>query len=392
MLTQVVRNSLKHIAPLHTGVRALRRLKASQRIAVSVIQGRERTSGEPLSLLFTGNNEHRNYIVDLVFGGSETDSNVTRVWKRNLPRHACAADGGYQLAIMHSDTLPAGAIYSCDAFRIPCWVGGEKNLETAADFARRSEHIKSDVRRIRKHQLGYRVTCERQAFDRFYHEMYLPYIRHVFGGHAFLMSYEAMQAAIPRCELFLITHEGHDIAGGILVYDDTDCVRGWSLGVKDGDSQWVRIGALAAFEHLQTGYLQEKGYKRLHRGGSRPFLDDGALSFKKNRGMHITDSTRQSFTLLPLRDSVGIRAFLQNNPFIYDDMGVLKGAIFLPGQPAPDEDLSRLFRERYIAGLDSLTLFCLADSQDRDLPGIRACGRLDDSGTLHVSSTTGKQL
>jgi hypothetical protein len=211
--------------------------------------------------------------------------------------------------------------------------------------------------------------------------MYLPYIEQVYGDRAFLMSYQEMQAAIARCELFLVTQDGEDIAGGILVYDGTDLVHGWSLGVKDGDHRWVRQGALAAFEHLQTGYLLEKGFARLHRGGSRPFLKDGALCFKKNRGMTITDRTTQSFIVLPRHDCDGVHAFLQENPFIYEDGGRLKGAIFESGTTLSADDAARLFHELYVPGLDGLTLFRLRESDAGDL-AVCTTGRIDSSGTL----------
>jgi hypothetical protein len=201
------------------------------------------------------------------------------------------------------------------------------------------------------------------------------------------MTYEDMQAAIPNCELFLVTQDGQDIAGGILVYDGSDKVRAWSLGVKDGDDCWVRAGALVAFEHLQTEYLLEKGFSRVHRGASRPFLNDGALSFKKKRGMEITDNTRQRFIIMPLHDRPGVRALLQQNPFIYEDEGKLKGAIFVSGEIAP-EDAVRLHHDWYIPGLDGLTLFYLGESHGQDL-SISTSGWIDDTGVLNKHYSKG---
>jgi len=373
---------LKRIKPLRAAVRAIKSPISRRREQVWLLEGLERDSEQPLSMLFAGGRDNRNYMAHLLFGESWHEKHGTRVWKHRLFQHARNPRGGHDLAVLHLQEGKAPATdVAAGVFQLPCWVGGEKDLLTAADFARRSKHIQSDVRRIRKNRLGYRVTREPAEFDRFYKTMYLPHIQRLFGDRAFIMQYEEMRAAIPDCELFLITQDDQDIAGGILVYDGSDRVRGWSLGVLDGDDRWVRAGALAAFEHLQTGYLLDKGFTRLHRGGSRPFLNDGALCFKKNRGMVLTDQSPQRFILVPLSDRAGVRSFLEHNPFIYAERDALKGAVFVD-QPPDSEAAARLHHDWHLAGLDGLTLFCLNAGQQGALR-IQACGRIDSAGVLN---------
>ena len=382
MMSGAIRNSLKHIKPLRTAVRGLKRRIERHRENAWLIEGKERMSGQLVSIMFVGDLISRNYIARTFFDESWIEKERVRVWKSRRLQRALDANGTHDLAVVQLDSPQSVADASVDIFQVPCWVGGEKDLHASSELARRSKHIKSDIRRIRNNRLGYRVTSEPGEFDRFYHSMYLPHIQRVFGDKAYLRTYEEIQAAIPNCELFLITQDGQDIAGGILVYDGSDKVRGWVLGVKDGDDCWVRAGALAAFEHLQTEYLLEKGFSRLHRGSSRPFLNDGALCFKKQRGMEITDHTQQRFIIMPLRDRPGVRALLQQNPFIYEEEGKLKGAIFVP-EETTSEDAAGLHRDWYIPGLDGLTLFCLGEEHGRDL-SIRTCGSIDGSGVLNA--------
>lgn len=379
----VVRSFFKRIKPLRAGMQALRHFTTRHFESVWILKGKEHSSGQPLSLLFAGQAASRNYITELVFGETQVETEIIQVWKHRLLQYVHTTNKKYDLAIVQSDTPYVAMDDGMAMFQIPCWVGGERDLRAAPEFAQRSKHIKSDIRRIRKNRLDYRVTSDPAEFDRFYHTMYLPYIQRIYSGSAFLMSYQEMQTAIPHCELFLITQDGEDIAGGILVYDDSERVRGWSLGVKDGDNQWIRQGALAAFEHLQVGYLLEKGFSRLHRGGSRPFLNDGALCFKKNRGMEIMDHTSQHFIMLPVHDCAGVRAFLRENPFIYEDGGTLKGAVFVSGESLSEEDAARVFHNWYVRGLDSLNLFSFGE--DHGL-SIRTFGWIDRSGKLNAIS------
>jgi hypothetical protein len=96
--------------------------------------------------------------------------------------------------------------------------------------------------------------------------------------------------------------------------------------------------------------------------------------------MEITGHTRRGFIILPLRDTPGVRALLQHNPFIYEEAGKLKGAIFVQGEVV-GEEAARLYHDWYVPGLDGLTLFCLDEGHDRELT-VRACGWIDGSGVL----------
>jgi len=80
--------------------------------------------------------------------------------------------------------------------------------------------------------------------------MYLPYIKKIYGKFAFIMAYEELKAALPQCQLFLITQDGEDIAGGIHIYDGPKQVRAWSIGVTGGDRDLVMTGVHSPLEHF----------------------------------------------------------------------------------------------------------------------------------------------
>jgi hypothetical protein len=380
-----IRGGLKRIKPLRAVVRTLRERIEHRSERAWILEGKELSSQQPLSVLFAGKADSKSYIAQLVFGESWIEKEQSRIWKGKLLQRARAGNGRYDLAIVQSDLPQPATDVAAAIFQVPCWVGGGKNLAAAREFARHSKQIKIDIKRIKKNRLDYRVTSEPEEFERFYHSMYLPHVRRVFQDGACLTLYEEIQAAMPSSELFLVTRDGQDIAGGILTYDGNGQVHVSSVGVKDGDVRWVKAGALAGYDYLRVVYLLEKGIRRLHLGASRPFLNNGALCFKKKRGMDITDCTRQSFIILPQRGSAGMTGFLRHNPFIYQDEGKLKGAIFVSEDTLSDIDAARLFHDWYVPGLDSLTLFFNDEGPARDL-SFRMCGWIDSSGVLNAGS------
>ena len=81
-----------------------------------------------------------------------------------------------------------------------------------------------------------------------------------------------------------------------------------------------------------------------------------------------------------------VRGFLQNNPFIYLEEEVLKGAIFIPGDKTLlTKDIEQLYHDLYLPGLECLELFDLK-TEHRDNHKLRSFGYIDKSGVLLTSS------
>ncbi len=379
MHSYIKRNNL-----LSVGLRKVRRSISRQFVKVSIIDGRERHTQQPISVLFSGSKLNKSYFEKLIFGESCTESKYIKVWKNKSMQYISDANRHHDLAIIMSDEIPGIKFHETDIFMLPNWVGGEWNLLNQAKTRRHREKLNDDKRRVRKQNYKYRVTRKPEEFERFYNTMHKPYIKRVFNDHAFLMTSEEMNETLAKCELFYVTKNDQDIAGGILVYDENKRVRGWSLGVKDGETQWVKDGAIVALLHLQKKYLLEKGYSNFHLGAVRPFLKDGALTFKKNRGLSIVDHTANGFLLIPLRDCVGVRGFLQNNPFIYLEKSSLKGAVFISeDNKITTKELEQIYHNLYLPGLECLDLYKLA-TEHSNKQVIRGCGYIDKLGELHT--------
>jgi hypothetical protein len=387
-IKQSIRNFLKRSKLLRKLVQSTRTIKSRYFKKIIVIEGKELKSQQLLTVLFSGDKNNMYYVIDTLFGDTEIQIHELEIWSKRVWRYAQRSNAKHDLAIIQADTIPHEIKSTNKAFILPSWVGGVKDLNKGIQLAGQDSQIKSDIRRIRKNRLGYRVTNNEKDFERFYHEMYLPYIKKIYGNFAFLMTHDEMKATFPQSKLFLITQDGEDIAGGIHVYDGTKQVRAWSIGVKGGDREWVKMGALSALEYFETVYLLENGYLRLHRGASRPFLNDGVLRFKLKRGMTITNHTERSLVLFPLNNTPGVCEFLQNNPFLYVDGEKLHGAIFISSDTPCNQDIANsLYKKCFASDAVNLNIFSVIG--DGDSGGfIRPRGRIDTLasgvGAVHI--------
>jgi len=346
----------------HLAERA-RNLSRKHRITVSVIEGMVRGTQDRMRILLLGGGTNGAYLSHLIFGDDYSEINRDTVWRWQMRGFISHQQADLLIAIKPGDAI-ARYLHGRDVFEIPIWVRGEVDFESAAECQKKSRNIKTDLRRIRKNDLGYTVTRDPRLFDMFYHDMHVPHIKRVLKESAFLLQYEEIKKNMNQAELLLITKDDKYIAGGIILYEK-DGARAWTLGVKDGDPEYVKMGALSALFYYRIEYLRDKGFNRVHVGSSRGFLKNGALQYKKKWGMRLICERRGNFVIEVLKPSKAARVFLENNPFIQLRNNELYGMYFLEADKQYSEDqLREIYKSSYIPGMKRLNLCHTSGARD----------------------------
>ena len=265
-----------------------------------------------------------------------------------------------------------------DVFVLPSWLAGE--LDVAHSLACRSgnDSVKTDLRNIRKQGFTYRVTREAAGIERFYETMYLPNVRKTHGERAFVATLdELMRGCGQGAELLLVEHGGQEVAGVVLGAYDAQRLDALELGVLGADARLIKGGVLAAIYYFSLQLAAARGHTRLHLGGARPFLNDGALRYKSKWGLRITGRLPSMPDRLLLRARMTERAvasFLRNNPFVYERApDVFRIAVFAAeAEQAPPALTERWWRRHPLGGIEGVTRFRLADGEDEALPRLQA--------------------
>src|SRR5271168_163451 len=226
-------------------------------------------------------------------------------------------------------------------------------LELPADKLVKKTSVESDLRRIRKHDLRYDVTTESEAIDDFYFKFYTPYITSAHGTSAVITSREAIRSKLPHCELMRITSGGLMIAGSLIVRDEfRPCL--WCVGVRDGNPAYLAQGAIFATYYFAFAHLAKQGYRQVSLGWCRAFLNDGVLRYKRKLSPRITRATQNGFAFSFPSCSGVVRSFLLNNPFIFQQSGMLWGALFLESKTQSAEHVAALEKLYLLRGLSGL--------------------------------------
>lgn len=318
--------------------------------------------GVSVAVLCVAGTWDRSFVLGELLGDGYRERCIGRTWLWNLSKvwarsgeHCCAA-------VIRIRPGFCRLLGSEKWLRIPAWVNGEVDLPLSPNVLA-SGNVKKDLRKIRKNELTFEVTRDIEKFDDFYQHMFVPHIARVHGRGARIWPREFVLEHFENGELLLVNKGGRSIAGGLISYAETVPLLA-VMGVRDGNREFVREGTIGARYHFTFRHLVEKGFAKVALGRSRAFLDNGVLRYKKKLGVRLVGPTEGYFYLRAPHDSEASRALLKNNPLIFENDGLLYGAVFVEadGNPLSDEDFRRLGREYLYEGLSRILIVPLDPS------------------------------
>jgi hypothetical protein len=336
----------------------IRRYKRYIYLPVWLITGTELHTGENFTICYAGNESYKNYFVRLVFGDQYDEVYYGKNWLHNVFRIANKNIQDCSMMVLEVNERVEKFIRRKNDFYIPLWVRGEIDIPLTVP----KSSIKGDLRRIRRYNLTFEVTTEKSQFHRFYHDMYLPYIANRHENKTVTVSYDELMGYLESgaCELLLVKKENEYISGDVIAYEQNGPLL-LITGIKDGNPSYLKYGAGSASYHFASSYLAKDGHRSLNVGGSRAFLKDGVLQFKKRLGLRLLSKSVRGFLVKPLSPSTGLKGFFLRNPFIYTHRGRLYTAVFVEDDEvcSCDESLEDLCKSFYLNGLSKVNIYPL---------------------------------
>jgi hypothetical protein len=312
------------------------------RVEVWRVEGVEKWSGLPISMICAANRQTRAYLLGLLVNESFRETFLGKKWLWSAASIVSKAPD-CSLIVLATQKRIVKYLHLQSSFFVPAWVEMEVDLPPCPTRPGSIKSLKSDLNRLRKHDLRYEVTAGSDAIEDFYANFYRPYITRVHGPRAVMVSRGAMRAKAPQCELLRVTRQGSIIAAALIVRDRPE-PRLWCIGIRDGSSQYIEQGACFATYHFSFEYLAKQGFRKVGLGWSRAFLRDGVLRYKSKWSPRITRATQDGFVFKFTSCSKAAQSFLLNNPFIFEQSGTLSGALFVSSttqsseEPRPCED------------------------------------------------------
>jgi hypothetical protein len=322
--------------------------------------GEERWSKQKLTVLFAGYAAaiEKNFFAKLTFDDSYTENYIGKFWLWSIVKLNKKKDFQFSLRVIELPKSLCVFFKKRTCFFVPRWIHGAVNNSLPL-----KDSVKTDIRRIKKNKLKFELTKKLSQFKKFYYDMYLPYITKTFGNEAVIENYDYMKQRFKKGgmynDLLLVKNDKEYIAGTLLGYKK-DVLHLYELGVKNGNYNYVKDGAIGALFYFPLVHSIEKGLGMVDFGESRAFFNVGVLQFKKKRGLQITGGSKMGFLINPLDNTKPVREFFINNPFIYRDKKKFFIALFLDNenQFSPD-DYEQIHKAYYMKGVSKLVINCI---------------------------------
>ena len=312
----------------------------------------------PFTILCGATGQSKSFLLRLAFDNSFQESDLGRVPLRDVFRANRDLEKDCSIVMVETNQSHYAWLNTGNWFFIPVWATGKINLPVAEKFLK-SASVKRDLQAVRQRGYEYEVAPDEEAFKDFYHNMHVPHVSKTYGNEAIFRSYAEKRGQMEECDLLLVkkrSQPGRHIAGILIHYEPAE-PRLWSLGVREGHFQ---NGLMPALYHFSFQHLMCEGFFRVNTGGSRAFLRDGVLKFKRKMSQIITDFSWAGFALKITLFTPAAKNFLQNNPFIFQAGGAWHGAVFVDSVPSP-ESLRQIFKDDFHPGLAKLVIFSFAE-------------------------------
>jgi GNAT acetyltransferase-like protein len=271
------------------------------------------------AIMFVGKKPERHYISKLFFGENYTHRLLGERWLWQLLFPGRKIRKNCSFSVIQTSWQISSFCRLIRTFCLPTWVMGSVDLPPDFDtYLKKNKGVKNALRITNKAHFKIEVSSDPLLFDEFYHKMHQPYMYKRHGDCAIEEGYDRLKSRfLKNSEIVFVVKGSQRIAGCILCYKGEEAMA-YRLGVRDGDYQWVKQGAISALYLNMIEHCCSKGLKKLSLGGSRPFLSDGVLVYKmRNWSMKINDYSKYFYFLLkPLKSNTFTHEFLGNNPFI----------------------------------------------------------------------------
>lgn len=322
-----------------------------------IIRGEGRAGQEELVVGYAGKEEYKKYFVTLAFGETAVEEHLGKAWAWNRTLKARMRERACSLMVTDVPKAYRRLFMGKNRFYIPAWIDG--GIDSSSPLTRSA---KSDIQKLKKNRMHFEITSDPAKFDLFYHTMHVPYIANAYGDLALIYSYAALRSKFGARGLynaiFLLKNEADEDLAGVLVGTEKDRLFLHFLGVKDGNLELIKEGVIGILFSYPVLYAKENGYAWVNFGMSRPFVNDGALNFKRKRGLKIADTFPKGYVVEAVSKSRGVKSFLVHNPFIYGDKKGLACALFLDdGQTLSAEDFTRIYNDHHFEGLSRFVVY-----------------------------------
>lgn len=313
---------------------------------------------ESLSVVYVGRGMNYEWLMHTLFAGRrELESVESTLWSCRSVLEGMAGEADVVIADIgwpYHGAFDRRRRYAA----VPDWVNMTvvfpEDWEGVVRNFRRTAR-RHDLRLIRRN--GYRCerVRDRRAIERFYDDMYVPFVRQRFSdasavaprGHVIRRALQGYLLQVMR---------GEDVVAAGVVYPEGEIMFSLWLGLPRRYLDAPPEAAMSALYWFGMRAAFEDGCRYFDFGGTRAFLNDGPYQFKRRWGPVVEDEFSPSSILIRPRASSKGAAFCSRVPVLKRTARGLEAVFVWPEEAADAASFARLEKEYGCAGIDRMTV------------------------------------
>lgn len=313
------------------------------RLPVFYVNGIEKTSKEPLNLLFVGKDHVPHFVFNKLFFKNPVLKKINMAWIWDCTKIKQKFDLEVDGVVVSCDRFFHRFLHGDGWFVLPHWIS--MWFDSSDDFSvlmdELSRSASHDVKIVKKQGFLFHVSRDIKKIRFFYDTMYVPTISsNVNKDEAFIADFLFFLLRYHKgYELMLISYEGKEIAGVFFIHDDETIFLEYA-GVYQADSSLIKKGAFSAIYYFAIKLAKQRNVKKIDFGGVRPFKDDGLFQYKRKWGMIVEpyDIVTDNVGFTMEKGNNQFRPFLLDNQFIgMDKKGKFVWYVFTDKKVKDDE-------------------------------------------------------
>ena len=336
----------------------------SLRPEIRIMEGYEKYSNDPLSVIYVGSLNDIDFISGCLFSKVEVQNADASWWAIfNVRKWVAGHMGGVDLIVVDIGYPLSSIIRQDNSLNIPRWVKQRVKIsdnwhEILKGMSRKRRREVS--RYIRKYGFTWKTAVSGQACREFYSDIYKPYINRRFGNEAILVSEKKFMSECSMGTILQVYGEGKIWASNLLKYDGKQLSSGWVGYVCDKDAV-PHKGVSDVLDYYTLVHAYINGCVRLDLGSSRALTSNGVFQYKKKWGAYIENSRvpQGDIQIRPMRFTDAVKSVLCNNGFIVRDGRRLIVKILLMSGRVSLQELKQQIDEKQTKGLASMKVYAL---------------------------------
>jgi hypothetical protein len=261
----------------------------------------------------------KNYYVRFILDINTHHTFLGRRWFWQMPD--LIKSDHINMVISEISPIVLNYFQKCNGYIVPGWVPMRINIDRPMSeiYHSRESHYSGIIRRIRKFNLTYEILTDKESYDNFVNNFYLPYITSRYGEEALIEDLNIYMNLKPAPVLIAIK-ECEVMVGAAVMRKSGESLDLMRLGLLDGKEEYRLHGVIGAIYYFSILEGQKMGCRYMDVSGTRPFLTDGLTKFKIGLGAEFAPNHSQGKEYLWMgvnEHSIVAEEFMRRNPVIY---------------------------------------------------------------------------